>query len=225
MSTEKTPFTETMSYPIVFMIVLSIIFVGVLAVLFRLSEPKINAQKQESYQRLVLGLCAASIAAATGKDANQIISQYPQSYQEYIRELELKGQDRPSFAVVINDNVIVRCVDIPGKGLWDKMRCLVAVSPDLTLIKEVSIYEQMETPGLGARISEDWFQNQFKGKQVIVDGKFIEMELISEKQPPQGEQINKVTGATISSQAVLKMLKDGLENLYDNNHTGGQSDD
>lgn len=220
MSKESVPFRETMIYPIVFMIILSLVFVGILAVLYRSSEKRIDTYKRESYQKLVLSLCASSISQATGINAEEIINRYPQSYEEYVKEAPLKGQDRPSFAVSIKDSVVVRCVDIPGKGLWGSMRGLVAMSPDLSEIRDLSIYEQMETPGLGARISEDWFQAQFRSLSVIQAGKFVDLELVSEKQTPSPGQINQVTGATITSVSVLKMLRDQLQKLYDQNQPG-----
>lgn len=221
MSKERTPFTETMAYPVIFMIILSLVFIGILAVLFRMSEGKIERYERETFQKIVLRLCAPSISKATGIDAAQIIQDYPQSYEKYIKVSSLKGEDRPSYAVTIGDSVIVRCVDIPGMGLWEKMRCLVATSDDLTMVKELSIYKQMETPGLGGRIGEAWFQDQFGNTTMILDGKFRDLELIAEKAPREEGQINKVTGATISSNAVINMVKDGLQNLYDQNKTGG----
>ncbi|MCB5229263.1 MAG: FMN-binding protein [Candidatus Cloacimonetes bacterium] len=220
MNNERIPFRETLIYPIVFMIILSIIFVGVLALMYHATKEKVETYKEESYQKIVLDLCAPSIATATGLNEADIISAFPQSYNEYIKQTSLTGEDRPSFAVSIDDSVIVRVVDIPGKGLWDKMRALVAVSPDLSQIRKLAIYEQMETPGLGARISEPWFQEQFQDLQVIADGKFVTLELISEKQERKDGQINKVTGATISSGAVISMLKDSLQKLFEQNTLG-----
>lgn len=222
MSKQRIPFNETMIYPIVFMIIVSLVFVGVLAVLFRMSEDRIETYKRESYQKLILSLCAESISKATGKAAELIVSDYPASIEQYIRPGTLKGEDRPSYAVTIGDSLIVRCVDIPGKGLWGSMRGLVALSPDLTEIRDLAIFEQMETPGLGARISEEWFQAQFRYLKVITDGRFINMELIPEKQQAAVNQINQVTGATITSAAVVNMLKTELSKLYDQNKAGGQ---
>jgi len=222
MSKERVPFIETMSYPVIFMIMVSLIFVGILAVLFRFSENRIETYKRESYQKLVLELCASSISKATGISAADITSRYPQSYDQYITKSPLKGEERDSWAVSINDSVIVRCVDIPGKGLWGSMRGLVSVSPDLTQIRDLAIYEQMETPGLGARIAEEWFQAQFRYRTVITDGKFMDLELIPEAQAANPNQVNQVTGATITSAAVLNMLSTELQKLHDQNHPGGQ---
>jgi len=221
MSKTALPFRETMLYPIVFMIILSLVFVGILAIQYRLSENKIETYKMESYQKLVLQLCASSIARASGLSAEDIVSGFPATYSEYIKPSSLIGEDRPSFAVSLGDSMIVRCVDIPGKGLWGSMRGLVAMSPDLSEIRDFAIYEQMETPGLGGRISEEWFQAQFRYRQVISDGKFLPLELIPEKQKASAGQINQVTGATITSAAVIKMLRTELQDLNAQNQTGG----
>jgi len=57
---------------------------------------------------------------------------------------------------------------------------------------------------------------------VITDGKFMDLELIPEAQAANPNQVNQVTGATITSAAVLNMLSTELQKLHDQNHPGGQ---
>jgi Na+-transporting NADH:ubiquinone oxidoreductase subunit C len=215
MSNEKKPFRESFFYPIVFMLMITFIFVGVLAAMYRGSEKRIEDQNREAYERTILGICADKIASSTGEKAAGIIAAYPDSYEKYITTASLEGVDRPSFMAKVNGVPVAMVVDIPGKGLWGSMRALVALSPDLTTVLDLSIYEQMETPGLGARIGEEWFLKQFSGKQVIVDGKPIPFEQIPEKQVPENpSQIKKVTGASITTGAVLDMLTSELARIY-----------
>lgn len=220
MKKERVPFRESMLYPIVFMVILSVIFVGALAILYRYSEEKIEKDKQDSYRKLILSLCSDAIEKAYSETAEQLLKQYPQSYQSYIQEEKIEGSDRPAYVVKKGEDVLVRCVDIPGKGLWGSMRALVALDDSYTQIQSLSIYDQVETPGLGSRISEPWFQDQFKYLTVIKEGKFIDLEFIPEKQDPLENQIRKVTGATITSSSVIKMLDNQLYKLYELNAKG-----
>ncbi len=59
----------------------------------------------------------------------------------------------------------------------------------------LKILNQIETPGLGSKIMEDWFSKQFVKLKV--------KDLIFTKEDPQGK-IEAITGATISSRAVLE---------------------
>ena len=69
-------------------------------------------------------------------------------------------------------------------------------------IEGVSVISQSETPGLGSRITEDWFLSQFDGKTKE------EIELVK-----NGGDIEAITGATISSTAVLEAVRDKIEVL------------
>lgn len=220
MKKEKVPFSESMLYPIIFMLILSVVFVGALAVLYRFSEAKITKDREDSYRKLILSLCADAIEKAFGQSQEQIMEAYPESFTKYIQEQEIEGSDRPAFVVMKDELVLVRCVDIPGKGLWGSMRALVALDDSYTQVQSISIYDQMETPGLGSRISEPWFQDQFQHMDLIKDGKFVKLEFIPEKQAAEEGQINKVTGATITSSAVVSMLRVQLQKLYDLNTEG-----
>lgn len=223
MSTGKTSFMDSMLYPILFMLLITLLFVGVLAAMYRGSQNRINTQAQEAYERTVLDLCAQKIASESGASVEAVKSAYPGSYRDYIQKVGLKGVDRAAYKAVVNEKTVSWIVDIPGRGLWGSMRALVALSPDLTSIMDINIYEQMETPGLGARIGEEWFRKQFSDKPVIVNGSPVQFEQIPEKQAPETPyQIKKVTGASITTGAVISMLKTELTKIYNANPGVGQ---
>jgi len=68
-------------------------------------------------------------------------------------------------------------------------------------ITGMKILNQTETPGLGSRITEDWFGKQFT--------KLKQEDLSLKKEDPKGK-IEAITAATISSRAVL----DGAKKLF-----------
>ncbi len=94
-----------------------------------------------------------------------------------------------------------------GKGYSSYINVLVAVDNDF-VVKKVKILHHAETPGLGDEIERDYFLNQFIDKTIE--------HLIVEKKETQ-ENVQAITGATISSRAVtedavrnaVKMLKEG----------------
>ncbi|MDD2227825.1 MAG: FMN-binding protein [Candidatus Cloacimonetes bacterium] len=218
MSTKS--FKDTMLYPIVFMLVMSIVFVGVLAVMYRGSQAKIEAYKKETYQKMVLSLLATSIGEATNTKPFHINADYPNSYNQYVKEITFSGLDKRVFIAEVDAVVLGYCVDISGKGLWGTMRALVALSPDFKTLHGISIYDQMETPGLGARIGEDWFVNQFNNFPILkADGKpgdyVLDTQLIPEDaKAEQTNQIRQITGATITTFSVIKMLQSEINLVY-----------
>lgn len=78
----------------------------------------------------------------------------------------------------------------------DPIKLLVGVSDGKVV--GIDIVEQKETPGLGASVTENWFKNQFKNKTL--------KDKIEVK-----KDIDAITGATISSKAVAKGVKEALD--------------
>lgn len=87
-------------YPIIFMLIVVVIFVGVLALMFRMSEAKIAAYEQDSYQMLVLKVLSSRIASAGDDDVSTLLAAYPESYERYVKPFQIKGSDRPAFAEI-----------------------------------------------------------------------------------------------------------------------------
>jgi electron transport complex protein RnfG len=88
-------------------------------------------------------------------------------------------------------------------GLIDLM---VGVSPEGT-ITGVQVLRHTETPGLGAKITEDTFIQQFPERNLQNTNWALKKE---------GGDIDQISGATISPQAVVKALNQGLTFFSDN---------
>ncbi len=88
-----------------------------------------------------------------------------------------------------------------GSGYGGDIDILVGLNNSFE-IKGVSILSQTETPGLGARIIESSFTDQFKGLSVN------DITLKSE-----GGKIDAITGATISSSAVVDAIHEKMTEI------------
>jgi Na+-translocating ferredoxin:NAD+ oxidoreductase RnfG subunit len=87
-----------------------------------------------------------------------------------------------------------------GRGLWGVIDAVVAVDPDAGVFGQLRILGHNETPGLGARIEEAWFQRQIAGKT----GPFALKPEGTRSDAPT--EIDAITGATLSSAAVRDIL-------------------
>lgn len=79
-------------------------------------------------------------------------------------------------------------------------------------VKRVRVISQSETPGLGSRITENWFLSQFDGK-TSEDIKLVKND----------GDIEAITGATISSSAVVDAVRSEiklLKTMIENNSAG-----
>lgn len=211
---------DSFLYPIIFMLITVLIFVGMLAVMYRLSQAKIEANQRDSYNRKVLITLAGVIGEKTGMDVEEIVENYPESYEKYIFAMDQEGLERKAYKAVVDGEVLGYSFEIDGNGLWGSMSALVSMNLAFDTILELRLVNQMETPGLGARIEEDWFLAQFKDRLFIFHPESAEdvtkkYEFIAESQNPESDsQIRSVTGATITSNAVLQMLKDEINDIY-----------
>jgi Na+-transporting NADH:ubiquinone oxidoreductase subunit C len=86
-----------------------------------------------------------------------------------------------------------------GPGLWGEITAAVGFDTELASLTGVDFLKQSETPGLGARISEKWFTEQFRGKK----GPFT---TVGEGEPASESQFDAITGASITSNAVMSIL-------------------
>ncbi|MCK9419242.1 MAG: RnfABCDGE type electron transport complex subunit G [Nitrospirae bacterium] len=101
-----------------------------------------------------------------------------------------------------------------GKGYSSFIAMLVSLDPDLK-IREVKILHHGETPGLGDQVEDrTLFLDQFKGKALS--------QLILLKTETK-ENIQAISGATISSRAVTNGVKDAVQTLVDTYGSGIKS--
>lgn len=91
----------------------------------------------------------------------------------------------------------------PGesKGYGGAIQMLVAVTPDGKVI-DYKILKHNETPGLGDKAGEPKFSKQFTGKGAE------DLEVVK---IPTEKNIQALTGATITSRAVVKGVKETVE--------------
>ena len=85
---------------------------------------------------------------------------------------------------------------------------MVGLSLDYLKLKGIKVLEQNETPGLGNRIKEPAFEGQFKGLEIKP-----KVEYIKYRKPEKPNQITAITGATISSDAVVKNINNAVEKV------------
>ena len=78
---------------------------------------------------------------------------------------------------------------------------MVGVDADGT-VTGIEILSHAETPGLGDKIEEGWFKDQFKQKN---------LDNIDWRVKKDGGEFDQITGATISPRAIVKAVKGGLE--------------
>lgn len=117
-------------------------------------------------------------------------------------------------------------IPVNGYGLWDAIYGYLAIKPDGNTVIGISWYDQKETPGLGANISETPWQSFFPGKKifqesssgktefktaplgiVVVKGKVSE---VYGDGPKSKSAVDGMAGATLTGNGVTDAYRDVL---------------
>lgn len=111
------------------------------------------------------------------------------------------------------DNGMKFIVPVYGAGLWGPIWGYIAFDANGKTIYGAYFGHEGETPGLGAEIEKPAFQDQFEGKDIFAsNGEFTSIAVVKAGKEPQGKAwVHAVSGGTITSQGVQKMLYESLE--------------
>ncbi|MDW7739881.1 MAG: FMN-binding protein [Bacillota bacterium] len=96
-----------------------------------------------------------------------------------------------------------------GRGHQGLVSGILALGPDLNSLKGLVILKQQETPGLGGRITEEEFLAQFRG--LSVDPQLV--ILPAGRTVSADNEIEGITGATMTSQALENMLRRNIREI------------
>jgi len=133
---------------------------------------------------------------------------------EMKKNVKLPASERklPVMKCTMDDGSIKYVLPMYGAGLWGPIWGYVAVNDDGNTIYGANFSHEGETPGLGARIAEQPFQDEFKDKHLFIDGEFKSVAVLKrgQKAANGAEQIDALTGATITSRGVSDMMADCL---------------
>ena len=101
---------------------------------------------------------------------------------------------------------------VTGRGLWGGLWGYIALNADKKTVYGTYFYHESETAGLGARIGERWFQEQFNGKPVFAgeNTEAVALKVVKAGASKAENEIDGVTGATLTSDGVSAMVQDGL---------------
>ncbi len=137
---------------------------------------------------------------------------------------DIKEGDKmyPLYVYKENGKPVAYCFPIEGKGLWSTLYGYLALEPDAITVRGLTFYKHGETPGLGAEIEKDWFQNNYKGKKIwdIKHNKLRPVAVVKGKVKtvvPADQAdfyVDGISGATMTSKGVTA-LTDKWVKIYE----------
>ena len=207
----------------------SILFIAVFMVTDPVSSPKKN--NSLIVYGLLIGICTSLIRTYSlfsegtsyaillgnmfGPLFDETIGVEPQNSEIQKQFKSFFNLDLPTnktmLARVDGEEILVS--KFSGKAIWGTVNGIIAMDKDLKTIKGIDIISHNETPGLGGRIEEEWFLNQFKGETIngsninVIqgsgDGNYDSADGI----------IDGIVGATRTSHSIEVMINQKIKSL------------
>ncbi len=164
---------------------------------FEATLPTITAYKARMIQEAVFTVLPGTVTMQrlAYRDGTLV----PVTSQEKDEEQVLAGYDREG-------RLIGYAIPGAGPGFQDTIRLLVGYRPDVRQVVGMEILESRETPGLGDKIYKDAaFVANFTS--LAVDPQIVAVKKGRKSAP---NEIDAITGATISSKAVVRIINEAL---------------
>ena len=197
--------TNSNSYIIVYSAVLVVIVAFLLAFVYQALKPRQDANVELDIKKQIL--YSLNIRGLDGQEAEA-------KYADVVKSEEKTG-DQLYYACEI-DGQKKYVFPLKGMGLWGGISAFVAVNDDLNTIYGAYFNHESETAGLGAEIkdSQAW-QEKFQGKKIFSEDGNLAIGVVKKVENPASE-VDCVTGATLTSNGVSDMLREGLKSYITN---------
>lgn len=187
-------------YPIIFMSAITAIFTFVLAYLNYSTAERIDFLQDIELKKKILYVFDIPIPSDVPEEIDQVFNQFIE---------EDDSVEPPIFYTVENGEKTGYAIPASGPGLWGGIDAYVGISADFSTILGLEFISHEETPGLGGRISDMEFLEQFRDLDISnsSDRSYIVFR------PASGGNVDAISGATLTSQSVRDLLNVDLEDF------------
>jgi len=184
-------------YPILFTLVITAVTIFLLAGINYLTTDAIAMNEETTLRSTILYVFNIDYPAG---DADKI----EEIFNELIKSKQVGG--KTIYYLEEGDEIVGYAFPVNGVALWGSVKAYVAISADYREIIGIDFVSHSETPGLGGRISENWFKEQFRGLKLddSKDGEYIIYR------PAPGGNVDSISGATLTSKAIRDLLNSGI---------------
>ena len=221
-------------FTIVFMFLLTTVFTAAVAFVYEFSKERIEQNSQIETYKSILYAFGIFPSRKPEKSLGPTDTTYDipwkkhevfEMMSEHVKKVKIpvpedqREHDKPESVTIyikVGNNGVAEAYGffLTGKGLWGTIEAFIAISSDLKKMVGIDFTKQVETPGLGARITEQEFKSFFRNLELsgfVSEGADKEPILMvkNKERSNLDESTNSfqaITGATQTSQGVLDML-------------------
>lgn len=184
-------------YPIVYMFLVTAVFSTALIVFARLTQERVDANTRIDFERAVL-------QAVQAPDAARMSS--VKVHELFVAHVTTNNPPIKNALIYTAEGKTVYAVPFEGQGFWDEIKGVIGIETDMKTITGFAVYDQNETPGLGAEITKPYFRDQFAGLEITKEDQPIKIKTVAQGTPEGKDEIAAITGATQTSTRLEKMI-------------------
>lgn len=191
---------------VVYMFLITLFFASLVSAVKLLSERKIEFNQAIKLQRIILAVLGIPVEQGIADEG------IVQLFSQRVKDIDV--EERTLYVGYEEDGRTIQGYALPvgGPGFWGPIQGIVGVDPQATRVLGIAFHKHTETPGLGGRITESWFTDQFKDLPLHP----IERDRNIFYLRPAGtgkaaNELDAITGATNTSSAVEAFLNRELD--------------
>ena len=191
---------KSFAYPIIFMALLTAIFTLILSYLNYSTADKIALLQGADLQKKILYVFDIDLSSDEAEDIKKV-------FDEKIESEEI--DDEIIYTFKEDGKVKGYAFPATGPGLWGTINAYVGITSDYSELLGLEFITQDETPGLGGRITEDWYKEQFRGINLTdkTDDNYVIYK------PASGGNVDAIAGATLTSKSVSNLVNKDMYNF------------
>ncbi len=159
---------------------------GTLAMVYKGAEPKIEQQRLKTLKAAIFTVLPQAKTYRTEKKNGLVL------YRGF------DGEGKP----------VGIAFKVQGPGFQATVKLMVGLDNRLEKLLGMQVLDSVETPGLGGKITTRKFRDQFKG--LVIKPRITYVKNRNPATPKKAGQIDAISGATISSKAVVDMINKGI---------------
>lgn len=185
-------------YSMVFMFIVAFAFVFLLSLTNEATQERVELNEEVERKRAIL-----SALSVEGLSDEEVLSRF--------EEVERLERDETTVFRSTVDGETAFAKEFAGSALWGTIEGVLGVNGDVSRTTGLEIIDHNETPGLGGRITEGWFQEQFAGERIGSEG--IAFTAGDGDTDYDNAEVDGITGATRTTESMERIINKEIERL------------
>jgi len=190
---------ESFLYVVVFTFIATFVFVFIIAI-----ADNATSERVASNHELVTAQAFLNAVGRPETDSAAALSTFKTLFS---------GVEGESVAKATSNGESLLVKQFSGQGLWGTVTGVIAVDQSVSTIIGLDIISHAETPGLGGRIEEEWFKDQFRNEAIPSDGISVRKGEGGSDNNPDNGIVDGVTGASLTSASMEVIVNNEIATL------------